>query len=450
MSRLLGLTALLCTVLLGGLQPAPAQDNPVSFRRDIAPIILDNCLACHGPKKAEGGYRVDTFERLVAAGDSGTAGFTPANADGSEAFRRIITDDPSERMPLEGDPIPPDQVEVLRRWIEQGAKYDGEDPKASLSSIVPPLVYPRGPETYPYAIPVTALAWSADGQELFASGYHEITVWNGQSGSLVRRIHNVGQRTLAMAVSADGQLLAAAGGTPGKLGETRIYAATTGELKTVVPSMSDVVLDLAFHPQGDRLAIAGADNILRIVDVASGKDLRTITSHSDWVTAVAWNSDGSKLASASRDKTVKVFDVNTGELLTTYSGHGTAVRGVAFHPDGAEVYSGGEDNKLHRWAIAEAKKVGETAFGGKVYKLAVAGEFLFATSEDKTVRQFQAKDQQLVREYAGHKDWTLSVAPHPATKRLATGGFDGEVRIWNTETGELVVAFLAAPGYQAK
>ena len=47
---------------------AAAQADPVSFKKDISPILLDNCLACHGPKKAEGGYRIDTYERVMALG----------------------------------------------------------------------------------------------------------------------------------------------------------------------------------------------------------------------------------------------------------------------------------------------------------------------------------------------------------------------------------------------
>ncbi len=45
--------------------------EPVSFRSHVAPILLENCTSCHGPKKAEGGYRLDSFAQLQKAGDSG-------------------------------------------------------------------------------------------------------------------------------------------------------------------------------------------------------------------------------------------------------------------------------------------------------------------------------------------------------------------------------------------
>src|ERR1051326_2498046 len=81
--------AFLCAFALNPIDVASAE--PPSFKRDIAPILLNNCLACHGPKKSEGGYRIDTFERLKAAGDSTQPGFAAKDLEGSEAFRRITS-----------------------------------------------------------------------------------------------------------------------------------------------------------------------------------------------------------------------------------------------------------------------------------------------------------------------------------------------------------------------
>lgn len=444
--RVRSIVAVTCGWLGLGLAGVQAQE-PVSFSKHIAPILMDQCYACHGPKKAEGGYRVDSFERAVAAGDSATAGFTAKDLDGSEAFRRIVSEDEAERMPLEGDPLPADQVDLLRRWIEEGAAFDGSDPKQNLAQLVPPPTYPAAPESYAYALPVSALAFSPDGSQVIAAGYHELTIWNAADGQLMGRIGNVGQRTMAVAFSPDGQTLAVGGGAPGKLGETRLFAFPSGELKAVLGTSSDVVLDVAFSPDGTRLATAAADGVLRVFEVATGNEQLTITSHSDWVTAVTWNGDGTKLASASRDKTAKVYDAANGDLLVTYSGHGQPVKGVAFHPEGADAYSSGADNKIHRWTIAEGKKSAEAALGGEVHKLTLVGDHLFAASADKLVRQFEAKTLKEVRKFAAHNDWAIATAFHAGTGRLASGTFDGEVRIWNVETGDQAVAFFAAPGY---
>jgi hypothetical protein len=106
------------TIALLLLLPAVAWADPVSFKRDVAPLLLNNCLACHGPKKAEGGYRIDTFERALAAGDSTQPGFIAGKLDESEAFRRIVSTDKAERMPLDGDPLPrvqPSMVPIQKR-----------------------------------------------------------------------------------------------------------------------------------------------------------------------------------------------------------------------------------------------------------------------------------------------------------------------------------------------
>jgi hypothetical protein len=423
--------------------------DPVSFKKDIAPVLQDKCFACHGPKKAEGSYRVDSFERATKPGESGIVAFVAGKLDDSEAFRRITSTDETERMPLEADPLPAETIALFKRWLEEGAKFDGPSPTADLITIIPPPTHPEPPANYTFPMPITAVAFTSDGQQLIVGGYHELTIWNPADGTLIKRIKNVGQRSYAMALSPDGKLLAVGCGAPGRLGETRLFDVATGELKNVLGSTGDVVLDVAFNPAGDRLAIGAADGIVRIFEVATGKEVLTINSHSDWVNAVAWNADGSKLVSGSRDKTAKVFDGKTAELLVTYSGHGQPVKGVAFHPEGKEIFSSGGDNKIHRWQIAEAKKAAEVAFGGEVYKLIPNGDFLFAASADKSVRQFDAKTHKELRQFAGHGDWALSVSYSPATKRVAAGGFDGSVRVWNAEDGKLVTNFVAAPGYQA-
>ncbi|MCH2609483.1 MAG: hypothetical protein MK006_00285 [Pirellulales bacterium] len=438
--------SLLCVAVIALPVSAQEEPAPVSFRKDIAPILINNCLACHGPKKAEGGYRVDSYSRFIAAGDSELAAITASNLDDSESLRRILSDDEADRMPLEGDPLPQEQTDLISRWITEGAKYDAENPEAALSAIVPPPVYPDPPEAYPRSVPITAIAFSPDGANVVAGGYHELTVWNAADGTLVSRIKNVGQRSYAIQYSPDGALLAVGGGAPGRLGEVRLFDAASGELKSVVASTSDVILDVAFNPAGDRIALAGADGAIRIHEVATGAEQRVITSHSDWVMAIAWNGDGTRLASASRDKTSKLFNTENGELLVTYSGHGQPVKGVVFHPAGDKVFSSGSDNKIHLWAAADGKKASEVALGGEVYKLTRSGGFVFAPSADKTVRQFEEGSHTEVRSYTGNADWALAAAFHPETKRVVSGAFNGDVKIWNAEDGAEIATFVAAPG----
>ena len=213
------------SLILGTLSVCQAAE-PVSFRAEIAPLLINNCLACHGPKKAEGGYRVDSYERLVSEGDSGLAGVTAKNIEDSEFFRRIVSEDKDERMPLESEPLKAEEIALVKRWILEGAASDASDPKAALSTIIPPPVHPDPPEVYPSSVPVTALVFSPDGKELVVGGYHELTVWNPENGTLVRRIKNVSQRTYAVRYSPDGKQLAVGGGAPGPVSYTHLTLPT--------------------------------------------------------------------------------------------------------------------------------------------------------------------------------------------------------------------------------
>lgn len=432
-------------LLLSCLCIAPAFAEPISFKNEIAPLLVRNCQACHGPKKAEGRWRTDTFEKFAAAGESTLALVTAKDLNNSELWRRLTAEDPKERMPLDADPLPAADLAKVKRWIEEGAVFDGPDPKVALAGYIPPPVHPAAPEKYAATLPITALAFSPDGSQVFASGYHEITVWNAADGQLVRRIGNVAQRTYALSFSADGSQLLAASGDPGRLGEARIFNAATGELVKVLGAAADVVYDARLNPAGDKLATAGADGVIRIFDVAAGKEILAIASHSDWVHCVAWSPDGSKLASGSRDKTAKAFTAADGKLLFSYSQHNGPVRGVLF-PDEEQVISAG-DSRVMRWQIADGKRTGEFGTGAEIQRLAPAGEFFLVTNAEPKIRLANVKECKSIRELQGLKDWGVSAALHVGTKRVAAGAFDGEIKVWDSNDGKPVTSWIAAPGY---
>jgi WD40 repeat protein len=443
--------ALLPCVVALSLGSAIAQDQaatPVSFSKDIAPIFLKNCQACHGQNDAKGGFQLFNYASLMKPGDSSSASITPSKPEDSEVLRLISAPDKEERMPKDGDPLPADKVALVKKWIEEGAKYDGPDPNATLASIVPKEPRPAAPQAYPRPVLITALAFRPDGQELAVGGYYEITIWNPATGALVRRIGNVDQRTFGLEYNNDGTILAAASGTPGISGEVALFDPNQGTVVKVLGNMSDNALDLHFNPAGNKLAACSADRSIRIYDVASGAQEKIIEDHADWVMGIAWSFDGTKLASASRDKTAKVFDAVKGESLATFPGHQEAVYGVSFSADGTQVFTGGGNRVIHVWKPDDGNKIADIGgFGGEVFKVLVRKDMVYSCSADKTARQHKTADRGQVRAFSGHTDWIYSLAHNEATQRLATGSFDGEVRIWNLADGAQVTAFKAAPGF---
>lgn len=422
----------------------PAAPSP-SFKNEIAPILVGKCVACHGQQEPKGEYQLHNYESLMKGGASGSA-MVAGKPDESEIVRLIESTDADERMPKEAEALSADQVAVVRRWVAAGAPFDGPDPKAPLASMLPAQVHADPPAAYPAAVPITALAFSPDGMVLAVGGYREITLWNPADGALVSRIKNVAERVYALEYSPDGKLLAAATGVPGSLGEVRLYNPADGSLVRHLVSLADVACDVTFSPDGTKLAAAAADRSIRVFDVATGAEEVLIEDHADWVLGVAWSPDGTKLVSASRDKTSKVFDSKTGDAVITYSGHGEPVYAAAFSPDSAQVYSAGRDRKIHQWQAADAKALAQIGgYGLDVFGVLIQAGQIFSCSGDKTARQHGLEQRNEVRVFSGHTDWVYALDYHDGTKRLATGSYDGEVRVWNVVDGALVVAFKAAP-----
>src|SRR6056297_112691 len=111
------LLAVMSGAVVAGFASAVEPSSTTSFRAQIAPILRDRCLACHNAKKAEGGYRVDTYSELLKPGDSGEPPIAESAEGTSELIRRIITDDEFERMPAESDPLASEQIALVKKWV---------------------------------------------------------------------------------------------------------------------------------------------------------------------------------------------------------------------------------------------------------------------------------------------------------------------------------------------
>lgn len=145
LSCLVGATLL---VAVPSLRPAPP--DKVDYNYHIKPILSDRCYACHGPdeKARKAKLRLDTKEQAFKALEDGWAVITPGKPNQSELIRRITTKDVDDLMPPPKSnlALTPDEIELLRRWVAQGAEWgkhwafvplpERTDPKASIDYFV--------------------------------------------------------------------------------------------------------------------------------------------------------------------------------------------------------------------------------------------------------------------------------------------------------------------------
>jgi mono/diheme cytochrome c family protein len=129
MQRTLKTTILFCIGL--ALLPLPVlrasqQAAPVDFAREIEPIFRAACVACHFGDKAKGELRLDSKAAAMKGGISGAV-ILPGNSRDSRLLQRLRGLNGERRMPLGGESLAPAQIELIRRWIDEGAAWPEPD-----------------------------------------------------------------------------------------------------------------------------------------------------------------------------------------------------------------------------------------------------------------------------------------------------------------------------------
>lgn len=147
-----------------------------------------------------------------------------------------------------------------------------------------------------------------------------------------------------VAFSPDGEKIA----TASEDGTIMIWDATTGILIRTIKTKSSLY-NVAFSPDGNKIVTVGYDKNATIWDLSTGTQLLTITGHTGSVYGVAFNPDGSTIATASDDGTAKIWDAITGGLIQTLTGHPASVFAVSFSPDGNKIATVSQDETLKIW-----------------------------------------------------------------------------------------------------
>lgn len=416
---------LVCWWVAGG---AWSADPPVDYTTQVAPIFQKYCVGCHNADDREGGLSLETFDQLVQGGEHGTA-ILPGQADASRLIR-LLTGSAEPLMPPEGEARPSDeQIALLRRWIDEGARGpDRQEP------VIRQLVVPRLPPARTGSEAITSVAVSADGSLLAIARFGRVELVEWPSGKVVRSLVVLPGKVTAVHFARDGQWLVTASGVAGLYGQAAIWQSRSGERIVEFVGHRDLLYDAEVTPDGTRLATCSYDGKILLWDVASGRQLHAITGHNGAVFDLAFSPDGELLASASADETIKIWRVRDGVRLDTLGQPEAEQYVVAFSPDGRFVVGGGADNRIRVWRIISRDKprINPLRFSRYAHERPVValaftsdGRHLITAGEDGSLKLWETRAYSEVHLYPQQSDVVAAIGMLPGGDRFVVGRMDG-------------------------
>jgi len=342
------------------------EEKPITYEDHVAGTLKKHCATCHGDGKQEGGLNLVNYAGVMKGAGAGE--IVVAGRSGSSRLIEVITaPDDGERMPPEGDRVPADQVELIRKWIDTGLRENAGSSVAAKRTLGFKPTAPAtndGPGAVPEKLaaierprtvrpfPVLALAASPRAPVAAVASYGAI----GLYASLDKQYGDLPfpeGEPLVLAFSRSGRLLLAAGGKPVQSGAVVLFDVATGKRLASVADEPDAIIAADISPDEKLVAIGCTSRLVKLYSTEDGSLKVTIEKHTDWVTAVAFSPDGKYLATGDRIGNIHLWDGSTGSVILPLSEHKKSVRALSWRSDSDVVASCGEDGTVVWWDVKD-------------------------------------------------------------------------------------------------
>lgn len=439
-------------------------EKKITYEEHILPLFREKCGSCHNANDKKGDLVLDNYSAAMQGGASGEVINTNGEPANSQLYL-VMTHESEPVMPPGQPKLADAQLELVRKWIEQGALQNaGSKAKIKKKSVVTAsaassMKRPEGPAPMPEAtLPlepvvvtsranaVTALTANPWSPLLAVSGHHQILLYNAQTLDLVGVLPYPEGQPHILKFSRNGSILLAGGGRGGQNGQVVLFDIKTGKRIAQIGGEYDAVLAADISPDQSLVALGGPKKMLRVYEVATGDLLYESKKHTDWITAIEFSPDGVLLASGDRSNGLVVWEAYTGREFYFLTGHTGAINDVSWSPDSNTLASGSEDGTIRLWEMQNGSQVKNFgAHGGGVQALDFTLDVrIVSTGRDRVTKLFDANGNKQ-RDFPATPDVGMEVCYSAETDRVYAGDLSGRLLAWNAKDGTSAGETLTNP-----
>jgi WD40 repeat protein len=447
----------------------PKKAAKVTYDEHVLPILRDKCNGCHNQDKKRGGLIVSSYTGLMAGGSSGEV-VKPGDPDNSRIYL-LAAHKQEPFMPPKSAALPAETLEVLRKWIADGALENAgskarvvNKPKVEISLSSVTKGKPDGPPPMPPATlclePVvrsaradalTGLAASPWAPLVAIGGQKQVLLYQTDTLELLGVLPFLEGTPRVLKFSRNGSLLLAGGGRAGKSGRVVVWSVKTGERIFEVGDESDSVLAADISADQTQIALGGPSKVVRIYSTKDGQLLREIKKHTDWIYALEYSPDGVLLATADRSGSLFVWEAFTGREYFSLRGHTAAVTDLSWRLDSNVLASASEDTTVRLWEMENGNAIKSWgAHGGGVAAVVYTRDGRLVTcGRDQACRIWDGNGTQQ-RIFEAFPDLALRSTFSHDGGRVIAGDWTGQIRVWTAADGKFVGNLLANPATVAE